>query len=310
LASTLDLLSQTGKKEMIRETASKYDLKLSPRTRKFKDLQQIENFLIREYEKSFNKFLFFLPENLRDFFEEWKIMRDFENLKTLLACITNQVPTEQCLHLFGPQGKVTRKMLRQLAEASNTVEDVLRNGAAYFPSGTLSQINFQDETVLDHVQSAIDRVAANYISESCLKVKIQDPEEIQKLVIKKYEIKDIITVARLKQYDVPHQMITPLLIGKNSKLTEEKFENLVLAKNYKIFYSLISNTYYGEAFPREPLSPRDLEEFLQRSFFMELTKPKEDIGEKMVIQFMVGLEYCFPAMWKAIVFSFIGEDEA
>jgi vacuolar-type H+-ATPase subunit C/Vma6 len=308
LASNLDLLLQTGKTEMIREAASEYDLKLSPQTRKFKDLQQIENFLIREYEQSFNKFLFFLPENLRDFFEEWKILRDFENLKTLLACITNQVPTEHCLHLLGPQGKITRETLKQLSE-SKTVKDVLRNGAAYFPSGTISQINLQDETVLDHVQSALDRVAANYISESCLKVKIQDPEEIQKLVNKKYEIKDIITVARLKQYDVPPQRIIPLLIGKNSKLTEGKIEKLALAKNYKIFYSLISDTYYGKALPSEPLSPRDLEEFLQRSFFTELTKPKESVGEKMVIHFMVGLEYCFPTMWKAIIFSFIGEDE-
>lgn|GEM_PF-3844627 len=308
MASNLDLLLQTGKTEMIRETASKYDPKLSPKTRNFKDLQHIETFLIREYEQSFNKFLFFLPENLRDFFEEWKIVRDFENLKTVLACITNQVPTEDCLHLFGPQGKISRETLRQLSGLEN-VEDVLRKGSAYFPSGTISQIDFQDETVLEHVQSALDRVAANYISESCLKVKIQDPEEIQELVTKKYEMKDVITVARLKQYDVPPQMITPLLIGKNSKLTEGEIEKLVLAKNYKIFYTLVSNTYYGKALPSEPLSPRDLEEFLQRSFFKELTKPKEDIGEKMVIQFMVGLEYCFPAMWKAIIFSFIGGDE-
>jgi len=308
LASNLDLLVQTGKKEMIRETTSKYDGKLSPQTHKFKDLQKIENFLIREYEKSFNKFLFLTPENLHDFFEEWKSIRDFENLKTLLTCIANQVPTEHCLILLGPQGKITRETWKQLSK-STTIPDVLRKAEAYFPTGTISRINFQDESGLEHFQSELDRLAANYISEGCLKVKIQDPEEIQKLVIKKYELKDIITVARLKKYDIPPQIITPLLVGKQSKLNEREFENLVLAKNYKIFYSLVSNTYYGKALPSEPLSPRDLEEYLQRSFFKELTKPKEAIGENLIIQFMVGLEYCFPTIWKAIIFSFIGDDE-
>lgn len=307
-ASDLDILLQTGKKESIRETASKYDWKLSPQTRKFEDLKQIETFLIREYENSFNKFLFFLPEKLHDFFEEWKIVRDIENLKTLLACINNQVSTEQCLNLFGPQGKISHETLKQLAE-SITVKNALSNAEAYLPSGTISQIDVQDETPLEHVQSALDRVAANYISECCLKEKIQDPEEMQKLVTKKYEIKDIVTVARLKQYDVPPQMITPLLIGKNSELAEGKIEKIALAKNYRIFYRLVSNSHYGEALPSEPLSPRDLEEVLQRSFFRELTKPKECIGEKIAIQFMVGLEYCFPTMWKAIIFSFIGGDE-
>jgi hypothetical protein len=196
LASNLDLLLQTGKTEMISETASKYDWKLSPQTRKFEDLKQIETFLIREYERSFNKFLFFLPENLQDFFEEWRVVRDIENLKILLACMNNQVPTEQCFNLFGPQGNLSRETLKQLAE-SNTVKDVLHNGEAYFPSGTISKINIQDETALEHVQSALDRVAANYISESCLKVKIHDPDEINKLVMKKYEItsNDIVNAA-------------------------------------------------------------------------------------------------------------------
>lgn len=308
LALTLDLLLQTGKKEIIRETISKYDLKLSPQTRKFKDLQQIEEHLINEYEKSFNQFLFFLPENLRDFFEQWKIIRDFENLKTLSACIINRVPTECCLHLFGPQGKIPRETLTQLLK-SNTVKDMLRAAEAYFPSNTISQINFKDETNLENVQSALDRVAANYISESCLKLKIQDPEEIQKLVIRKYEIKDIITIARLKNYDVSPQMITPLLIGISSKLTQGELENLVLAKNYKIFYSLVSKNYYRKALSKKFLNPRELEEFLQRQFLKELTSCMSSIGEKLVIQFMVSLEYCFPTMWKAIIFSFIGEEK-
>jgi hypothetical protein len=29
----------------------------------------------------------------------------------------------------------------------------------------------------------------------------------------------------------------------------------------------------------------------------------------MVIQFFVSLEYCFPTVWKTIIFSFIGEDK-
>jgi vacuolar-type H+-ATPase subunit C/Vma6 len=309
LASNLDLLSQAGKREMIREKASKYDWKLSPKAIEYKDLQQIENFLILEYEKTFNKFLFFLPENLRDFFEEWKIIRDFENFKTLLACKTNKVPTEQCFNLFGPQGKITRETLIHLVEASETIKDVLNNAREYFPSGTISRIELQDETVLDDIQSAIDRVAANYISESCFKVKIQNPKVIKNLLIKKYEIRDVITVARLKQYDVNPRMITPLLIGKNSELNEGEIEKLVFAKKYKTFLSLLLSTYYGKILPKGNLSPGKLEEILQRFFFKELTKPEEDIGENLVIQFMVGLEYCFSVMWKAIIFSFIGEEE-
>lgn len=307
-ASNLDMFAQTGKKGMIYEAASKYDWKLLPQTQKIEDLQKMENFLICEYEETFDKFLFFLPENLREFFEEWKILRDFENLKTLLACITNQVPTEYCLHLFGPQGKISRESLQQLSE-SNNIRDVLDRAVAYFPSKTISRIKGYDEEGLENVQSAIDRVAAEYISESFLKVKIEDSEEIQNLVMKKYEMKDVITVARLKQYDIPKEMVTPLLIGQQSKLTERELENLVSAKNYKIFCSLLSNTYYGKVLPSEPLSPRELEEVLHRSFFKELTKPTEDIGEKLVIQFMIGLEYCFPTIWKAMIFYFMNKED-
>lgn len=309
-ASNLDMLVQTGKKEAIYEKANNYNWKILPKTQKIEDLQAVENFLIHEYEETYDKFLFFLPENLLDFFEEWKILRDFENLKTLLACITNSIQPDYCTHLFGPQGKISLEKLNQLSTSLN-VSNVLDQAIAYFPPATISEIKVNDEDTLDKIRSSIDRVAAGYLSGIFQKVKIEGSDEIQKLVMKKYEIKDLVTIARLKEYGIASKTITSLITCQQAKLTEREIENLVSAKNYKIFYWLLSKTYYGKLIPKETVSPRELEQVLHRSFFKELTKPTNDIGEKLVIQFMISLEYCFPIIWKAIIFYFMqkGEDK-
>jgi vacuolar-type H+-ATPase subunit C/Vma6 len=303
-ASNLDLLMQQRKKSLIQDKASNFDLKLVPQKRTFSNLKEVEQFIISEYEDSFNRFFFFLPENLKNFFERWKILRDFENLKTVLACKASHISAEKCLYLFGPEGKIAHETLSSLGELEN-IKEVLNSVVTYFPSGTISQIDLTDENVLDYIQYVVDRVAAKYISESCLEVKIQNPEKIRKLVTKKYEIQDIITIARLKRYNIPPRMITPLLIDQQSELTDIEFKNLLLAKNYRVFNSIISQTYYREILKNKYLNPRKLEEILQRSFFKELTKQAEDIGENLVIRFMIGLEYCFPIIWKALIFSII-----
>ncbi len=306
IARQLEHLIEVGDRKRIRELLVTTDMFQNASNISLEDPEEIERQLVVQYEETYDAFLNYMPEKLKEFLESWKILRDYANLKVIIKCQIQGIPPEVLLHFLGPRGKLTNEVLMKLAETSR-IETTVRNFELLFPEVT-SRIGLEGRNSLEEFEVAIDRSASQFIVEKCSRMKIEKAEAIKRVVISKFEIEDIINMARLKAVNTPIEKIKQLLLGQTWDLDEYRIESLASAENYESFYSTLLGTKYGTQLPRTTLEPARLREELFAAFLKQLVAT-ESIDEESIIRRMIGLEYEYEILRKAAVFSLSEESQ-
>ena len=305
ISSILDQLMQTRDKEAIRRILISHGLFRQDEWKKFEDLNKIETCLIEMYEQEYDRFNFYMPEDLKKFLEDFKTIRDCKNLKTLLRCIVNGVPAEDMPKMLGSKGKVNYENLKILSQHLDH-QEMIRDAMQYLPSEIVSGIENGDKATLDDFEVTIERAAARYIIERCSIIRTENSEKIRNIIGLRYEIKDISTIARLKKAQLPHERINSQIIGQHVRLSNEDLQALISAQNYNSFYNELQSTHYGTKLPETPIKPLDLELALNKMLIDEMHGLQTSIQETPITRFVLSLENKYQTIWKALALSFIG----
>lgn len=265
----------------------------------------------KELEDHYNTVLHYLPDDLKEFFDAYKILWDIENLKLLLSCISDETPTYTCARLTSPFGYMDFNSIQSLAKSKNH-EELLKNSIKLLPTAFSSGIVFERETSMKELEFALDLAAFEYLQKKSEQIKTKRVQQAWSIVKEKYEIENLITLARLKYSKTSPDNIVPFLFPSRKRLDDSKIKQLVETDDYSSFLRALRDTPYGELLQNDRIEPSKLGDALKKKLGMP---SYEDVGVDVtayaVIRFLIEIEAVHYTIRKAVFLNSIkSTDEA
>jgi len=269
-----------------------------------KKLENLELSITRDFELHYNRILHYLPDDLKDFFEAYKILWDVENLKLLLCYTLSQKQIDGSLvRIAGPFGYLDSSSIRSLAESGNP-KDLIERAMDLLPTEFSPEIDFKNGYSSNDLGFSLDVAAFKYLQQKSLEIGTKKARKAWNLVSGIYEVKNLVTMARLKYSGDSAEDIGRFLFPSHGKLSDALIERLLESEDYAAFLRTLRMSPYGEFIPVETVDPAKLEESLgdglQRS---ESRDTPRDMTVENTARFLAELDVTYDMIRKAAFFS-------
>ncbi|MFP3985487.1 MAG: V-type ATPase subunit [Candidatus Bathyarchaeia archaeon] len=272
------------------------------------DLEEVELLIAEDFGRYYNRILHYLPDDLKEFFEAYKILWDVENLKLLLCCVCDAKSPEKCVRMMRPLGFLSLKSFELLAKFRNP-ERAWKEALEFLPAEFL-QVNFEGDWSVNNLEFSLDIAAFAYLSEKNKEIGTRKVQLVWESLIGFYEVENLVTMARLKYSKTSSKDIARFLFPSWKTLRDIDVEQLLKAEDYSAFLQILQKTSYGGHIPKEEIDPLKLEFLLktaqQRLSFAE---KQPDINVEIIIRFLVELEIQHNTIRKAAFSASIGSIE-
>jgi vacuolar-type H+-ATPase subunit C/Vma6 len=233
--------------------------------------------------------LHYFPDDLKDFFESYTILWDVENLKLIMCYTLNQKQPDRATCPTGPFGFLDPKLVESLT-SSDSPEQLLKDANPFLPTEFASKLSIEGGLPFHAYAFALDSAAFQYLKETSSKIQTRRVRFAWDVLTGIYELKNLVTLARLKFFETPTEQLEKFLFPSWKHLEQSSVEQLLQAEDYPAFLLALRGTPYGKHLPKRRIDPDELESFLKaqlRSF--EFAEMERDITEEMAVRFLVDL---------------------
>ncbi len=275
---------------------------------KLEDLESLEVTMTEDFEHRYNTILHYLPDDLKEFFEAYKIVWDLENIKLLLHCIINLKDSENCSRLIGPFGHIDSKSFRELATYRIPTK-ILEKSRELLPVDVASRMKFEKNMRLRDFDFALDLAAFEHLKKRSEEIATKNIRLAWGFLKNLYEVENLAVMARLKHSEVPSEQIVLYLFPVQGKLDDGDVKRLLDAENYSAFLHALKNTPYGEYIRNENPNPMHVEETLKEGVYKLSFGKTKDIDAEMIVRFLFNVETQCETIRKMAFYGLIGDLE-
>lgn len=275
---------------------------------KLEDLESLEATMTEDFEHRYNTILHYLPDDLKEFFEAYKIVWDLENIKLLLHCIINLRDSENCSRLIGPFGHIDSKSIRELAKYRIPTK-MLEKSRELLPVDVASRMKFEKNMSLRDFGFALDFAAFEHLKKRSEEIDTKNVRLAWAFLKNLYEVENLAVMARLKHSEVPSEQIASYLFPVQGKLDDSDLKRLLDAENYSAFLHALKNTPYREYIRNENPNPMDVEEALKEGVYKLSFGKTKDIDAEMIVRFLFNVETQYKTIRKMAFYGRIGDLE-
>jgi len=257
--------------------------------RNLDDLENLEMSITEAFWSHYNRILYYLSDDLKEFFDACKILWDVENLKLLLCYVRNKKYLETNFRIRGSFGYLDSTSIQSLAQ-SNTAKEMWENAVTLLPTEFSSEVSFEEGWPINDLEFSLDIAAFKYLRGKSEEIGTQKVFLSWDSMAGIYEIENLVTIARLKYFRTLPKDINRFLYP---------------------FLLALMNTTYGKCFSNGETNPMELEASLkkevQRLGFENRTR---DVVIEAIVNFFAELEAQYSMIRKAAFFASIrGCDE-
>jgi len=260
-------------------------------------LQNSEVSLARDFENRYNLLLYYLQDDLKEFFGKCRILWDVENLKLLLSYIIDGKSRRDIIRIVGPFGYLDPEAIGSLAGA-NDPEELIANASRLLPFEYSSRLALEKWSSTIDLELALDFAAFSFLQRASEDIGTQRAKLAWKMHENLYEIQNILTISRLKLSKTASEKIGPLLFPVWMRLEKSEYTNLLEAEDHSSFLRALGSTYYGKWLLEGVDHAKTLEDCLQKTMrvsgFME-TEPEME----KIIRFVTELEIHYETIREA-----------
>lgn len=261
-------------------------------------LQNSEVSLARDFENRYNLLLYYLPVDLKGFFEKCRILWDVENLKLLLCNIIDAKSQRDIVQMAGPLGYLDQEDLESLAGANNP-EEMIAFASRLLPFEYSTRLTLEKwPSGTRDLELALDFAAFSFLQGANEEIGTQRVELAWKVLENTYEIKNILTISRLKLSKTASEKIEPLLFPVFLRLEKSEYTSLLEAEDHPSFMHALEKTYYGKWLLESRDNTKVLEDLSRRTVRVCDAMEAESEVER-IIRFMTELEVHYETIRKA-----------
>ena len=269
-------------------------------------LQSLELKLAEDFEHHYNRILHYLPEDLKGFFESYRILWDVENLKTVMCYTLNQSRPDRSTCPVGPFGFLDLRSVESLTKFESP-EQLLKNLAALLPTEFASKLALENRRPFHAHAFALDLAAFQYLKARSEEISTRRVRLAWSFLLGLYEVENLITIARLKSSGTPPEQIEGFLFPSWKHLESSSVGQLLHTEDYASFLLALRGTPYGGHFPKGRIGLAELESFLKTGLRrFEFDETKRDVTVEMTVRFLIELEEQFDIIRKSAFFVSIG----
>lgn len=272
----------------------------------FEKLQDLELSIVKDLELHYNRILRYLPDDLRSFFEAYKILWDVKNLKSLLRLSSRQRLTDSDFErTAGPYGYIDSSSIRLLAKSDNT-KALLERAMSLMPAEFSPSINFENGYPSNDLGFSLDVAAFEYLKQKSMEIGTKKAWKAWNFVSSIYEVKNIVIMARLKYSEESIGIIKQFIFPSQGKADDVLLERLLESDDYTAFLRTLRTTHYGELIPEGMVDPSKVEKSLEEGLkasesYARFTR--RDMAVEATICFLTRLEAAYNVIRKAAFFA-------
>ncbi len=268
------------------------------------NLENQERSIADIFSHHYNRILHYLPDDLKEFFKAYKILWDVQNLKLLMSYVLSEKDTRKHVFMAEPFGFLDSTSFESLAKSS-TPDDVLEKALGLLPDEFLSKVGFERGCPINELEFSLDLAAFEYLQKRSEEIGTQKVRLVWSALTGVYEIRNLITIARIKYSETPKEL-DKFLFPSWRQLGKADAERLLRAKDYSAFLRSLRNTTYGEFIPKGKMNPVNLEVLLKKRLQeLELRGTKLDTTVQTTILFLTELEARYDNIRRAVSSVFI-----
>lgn len=272
--------------------------------RNLENLKNQERSIAESFSLHYNRILHYLPDDLKEFFEAYKILFDVQNLKLLMLYVLNEKVMRKRACMAEPFGFLDSTSFESLAKSS-TPDDVLENALKLLPDEFSSKVSFERGYPINELEFSLDLAALEYLQKRSEEIGTQKVQLVWNALTRVYEVKNLISIARIKYSETPKE-VDKFLFPSWRQLSNTDAKRLLKAEDYSAFLRALRNTTYGEFIPNRKMNPMELEDFLKRGLQeLEFRGAQLDPSAKMIILFLTELEARYENIRRAAFSVFI-----
>ncbi|MGB3908674.1 MAG: V-type ATP synthase subunit C [Methanomethylovorans sp.] len=209
--------------------------------RSYEDVDLIEHALNRNLAVTFNKLLNISEGELNFLISEYLKKYDIWNIKTILRGKHCDASTDDILESIVAAGRLTYTFTSELA-AKPTYEDVI---AALSASECYSILKDYNGTNLSDIENRLDKNYYYDLFQAIGDPKTKDRKLFTKFIQTDIDLKNLVTLFRLKRYGITDPLMADLLIEGGLKLHFKEMERM-LSLSFEDFLVQLENTPYWE----------------------------------------------------------------
>lgn len=263
------------------------------------EIEHLEMLIAQDFSDHYNRFLHYLPDDLRDFFEACKILWDIENIKLAMCYLWDGRHPNDCIRLVGPFSRLDPRSLESLSK-SKSAQEMLRNAVPLLPAEYSSKIDPGMPGSINDLEFSLDVAAFEYLKEKSEEIGTQGSVLAWESLAIGYELENLVTLARLRYSGSPLKDSKLHLFPVQAKLNTSEVERLSETENYHTFLEVLRDTYYGEFIPSGQVDPLRLKNLLRKELHgLRSEEMRLEITRELIASFLVELEQKYDTIRKA-----------
>lgn len=269
-------------------------------------LEKLEISISKDLADHYDRILHYLTEDLKQFFKSYKILWDVERLKMVFCSLFDGHPPEEV-----ERGKPVKHLDLNSVEILSKARDLderVKIAKKLLPSEFSSQIKIEDDYTLQELLFALDLAVFEYLKKKSEEIGTGRAQLTWEILARDYEIENIITIGRLKYFDVPPKKIRQFLFPVQKLLEKGQVTRLLEAEDYSDFLRILQRTPYKKFVSQSKVNPMELEDLLkgERENLKLAGMLQEDEIDR-VTNFLVNLEDQYEVIRKASFFVLLKE---
>lgn len=257
----------------------------------FETLRESELRVSEEYRERYDRLLPYLSDDLREFFESFRILKDIRNLEVLLGYIGGYVPEEELSYLLEVGGLIEIPWLLRMKENSN-LESFLNELSERLPNDFV--IRRDGELDVSTLVRRLNLGAVAFLKSKALQIRSPEVNEVFSRLAFNYDMKNVIVIARLKSEEFSSEEILQWLIPYGNTVNQSTFVQLADAEDYTEFLNLLLETELGKIVMRDLTGSPNPNELLEASLSLEystLSSSFEGNDARRVWRYILLLEH-------------------
>ncbi len=262
-----------------------------------RSLQALESSLVQDFQRQYDRILYYLSDDLKEFFGKCKILWDVENLKMLLCYVLDGKRQQKCVNMVGPFGYLDAGAIESL-EKSNTAEELINNSAKMLPVEFSSRLVVQDWSSTMDIEFALDLAAFAFLQITSKEMGTWKTRMVWDFMDISYELQNLITMGRFKLSKMPSENIESFLFPSSRRLDRSEYTSLLESANYPSFLRILRRSYYGKWLSDGDVDPKALEDRLRKAV-LDIGSERATIEMSKVACFLAELEMHYETIRKA-----------
>lgn len=261
------------------------------------DLRSLEVSLAQDFKHRYDLLTYYLPDDLKRFFESSRILWDVESLKLLACHVLSRENSEEPMQIAGPFGYLDLKSIESLAK-SKSLEELITNSISVLPDEFSLKATPEKYSGMNDFEFFLDLAAFEYLRKMSKERATRETRLAWNLMVGFYEVQNVLTIARLKQSRVPPEEISHFLFPSRRMLDEREISRLLEAEDYTTFLQTLRGTRYGKHIPGGMIDIAMLQGLLRKT---SLGSGLEELQPEMamIIQFFMELDTQYETIRKA-----------